>query len=446
MKVKAIETVTIDLEDLIPPDSLLTEFSKDDLIKKIDSSSINYSVDCEKLIYGGNQAFLYGMYLAYSEHRPFTISPDMIWLLICQGFSNHINANKNIGNDIFKNVIKESKIKVVVESFDGKIKKEQWQEAIERLFNGLTGKVDDELLENLNCDFTTSTVNSNIAIKVTVLDTFKAYFEYLVSIIICGIPKITIEGSKEDWKKILTKVEVFRRFELEWWVNEIIPILQEFINVKDGEIDNEFWMNMFKIHTHEEYGKPDEVDGWVLKFYPYMDNGDRRDKIWINYSNEKRLFGDISKDIVNVPFTLEIMNVLGNKLEKGKLSFNAGFLGLSQNHETKGIRPEMGWYVSENNNDILDQTDDKFSRKDVSIFRAKNLESLPIKTLRNKRWDDIYLEFSGDVKIPFLFALVKFSFLEIKGDISIFEKNKLKVMFAKKIREERIIINGQKLK
>ena len=34
-----------------------------------------------------------GFVWAYRNHRPITISPDIIWLLIAQAFSNHVNAN-----------------------------------------------------------------------------------------------------------------------------------------------------------------------------------------------------------------------------------------------------------------------------------------------------------------------------------------------------------------
>ncbi len=41
------------------------------------------------------------MYQAYADHRPFVLSPDMIWLLISQGFARHINANQeSMRNDL----------------------------------------------------------------------------------------------------------------------------------------------------------------------------------------------------------------------------------------------------------------------------------------------------------------------------------------------------------
>ena len=30
---------------------------------------------------------------AFMDHRPLCLSPDIIWLMICQGVANHINAN-----------------------------------------------------------------------------------------------------------------------------------------------------------------------------------------------------------------------------------------------------------------------------------------------------------------------------------------------------------------
>ena len=44
-------------------------------------------------------SFFQGMYQAYADHRPFVLSPDMIWLLISQGFARHINANQEAMRD-----------------------------------------------------------------------------------------------------------------------------------------------------------------------------------------------------------------------------------------------------------------------------------------------------------------------------------------------------------
>ena len=33
------------------------------------------------------------IHLAFSDHRPLVLSPDILWLLIAQGFANHVNAS-----------------------------------------------------------------------------------------------------------------------------------------------------------------------------------------------------------------------------------------------------------------------------------------------------------------------------------------------------------------
>jgi hypothetical protein len=47
----------------------------------------------DQLVSFGYHSFFNGMYQAYADHRPIVLSPDMIWLLISQGFARHVNAN-----------------------------------------------------------------------------------------------------------------------------------------------------------------------------------------------------------------------------------------------------------------------------------------------------------------------------------------------------------------
>ena len=45
------------------------------------------------LVIATPHAFYDAMFEAYAHHRPVVLSPDMIWLLIAQGFAQHINKN-----------------------------------------------------------------------------------------------------------------------------------------------------------------------------------------------------------------------------------------------------------------------------------------------------------------------------------------------------------------
>ena len=45
----------------------------------------------EQLIACSYHPFVRAVELAYAEHHPLTLSPDMFWLVIAQGFANHVN-------------------------------------------------------------------------------------------------------------------------------------------------------------------------------------------------------------------------------------------------------------------------------------------------------------------------------------------------------------------
>ena len=64
------------------------------------------------------------------------------------------------------------------------------------------------------------------------LATLKSYFKYQVSMVGCGIPFIELDGTVEDWESILNKTESLRKYELSWWINQIVPILSKIIETK----------------------------------------------------------------------------------------------------------------------------------------------------------------------------------------------------------------------
>ena len=71
-------TLHIKIEKLSPPDQLLSEISSKELVAKLGKEVHAISHLPSKLVDYGSHAFLGGMYQAYSDHRPFTISPEMI--------------------------------------------------------------------------------------------------------------------------------------------------------------------------------------------------------------------------------------------------------------------------------------------------------------------------------------------------------------------------------
>ena len=47
----------------------------------------------DRVVPGEYHPFVAAVHSAYAEHRPLVLSPDMFWLLVAQGFANHVNLN-----------------------------------------------------------------------------------------------------------------------------------------------------------------------------------------------------------------------------------------------------------------------------------------------------------------------------------------------------------------
>ena len=67
-----------------------------------------------------------------------------------------------------------------------------------------------------------------------------------MSCAVCGIPYIILEGTVEDYKKILYKAQNLRKYNFEWYIDRIIPLIQKMIEAKEGKIDVEHFKNIIQ--------------------------------------------------------------------------------------------------------------------------------------------------------------------------------------------------------
>ena len=165
----------------------------------------------------------------------------------------------------------------------------------------------------------------------------KHYFDYEMTI--CGIPQVILHGTPEDWQSIVDRVQVLRKYKLDWWVDEMLPILKKIQRASEGDVDKAFWRDMFKQHDlkHEMCGDPQTLaDGWIVKFYPYNCMKHR--------NNLKGLYDGASQlppEIASVPLKIKDMNDTTINL-----TLWAGFVGIAQDATTLALRPEIGWFIT----------------------------------------------------------------------------------------------------
>lgn len=444
----AQDGITFRVENLSKPEKLLRLASDEDIYKWLILSDVNlrpYDVENENidfpfnivaksqlpdsLVSFGYHPFFNGMYQAYADHRPFVMSPDMIWLLISQGFARHINANPENLRHHFVDFT--GKVSLIVTSDE--IELDNPSSPWENIFPMFTEKIAEytgsELINLLSSDFTTTTSAEKVASEITIMEAMKPYFEYIHMYAICGIPEITLQGTPEDWQKVLDKTKQLGKYDLKWWTKELEPILKEFVNASKGKISKKFWMNMFKYHSKKRYGSPKIIDGWVVKFFPYNKDGKR--------NNLKSLEGirhsdNLPEEIVKVD--LKFYDSETNIITP--LELWAGFVGLEQNNENFALTPKIGWMIRKKDVDNKGLIQSLESQSHWISIRVKEF---PAELFSLNEIDNIKIEFLDEIVIPDEFANTKIKSLNLTGRIDTAGIDRIVKLFP----NSRIVINDK---
>lgn len=416
---------TFTIEELKRPDNLLGEQNSNDVASKIAPLQLVHSKLPLQIVYTGNHPFFDGMYTAYSEHRPFVLSPDMIWLLICQGFSHHINNNAADLRDMFVNFQGKKSLVVKLEERKKLNNIATWEAVIPQFVEQVSENTSKELITNLTPTFSTTTPIERIATQITALESMHAYFEYIVIRVMCGIPEITIKGTPQDWILLKEKTDCLRKYKLGWWIDELDPLLEQFINASEGNFDKEHWRNMFKYHTEKEYGAPKIIDGWIIKFFPYDKKGKRNDFKMLRSSE------DIPDEQAFVDFKRIDLYPDGHT-EAFPMQFVAGFYGLKQNHKTQALEPVIGWLVSQKDTSAL-YTERIAMEVQYGMTVNIRVSEVPKEILNNPAINSLNIEFIDSIKIPAELSLLDLSYLSLKGKFNRSEINKLNWLFPNAI-------------
>ncbi len=448
------EGITFEIEKLSKPDNLLFLRSSEDIYKSLilkdakisewevkrNKIDFNYNIIAksltpDSLVNFGYNSFFYGMYQAYADHRPFVLSPDIIWLLISQGFSRHVNANPEKLRKYFVDF--SGKLSLVVETNDNLLEDSQkWEDIFPQFTSQISEHTGKELIQTLSCDFSTTGSIEKVASEITIMEAMEPYFEFVVMYVICGIPEIKLLGTTDDWKKILDKTRKLGDYNLKWWTNELEPVLKEFINASKGNINKRFWRNMFKYHSKKKYGAPQIINGWIVKFFPYDKDGRRNNLKTLN--RDKAL----PEEIVKVD--LKYIKNDGLQNEEIMLELWAGFIGLEQNPDNFALTPQISWMIKKKDleQSALHQILESNNIPSATFEPAIDLNIINVPE-NLKKFDVIYslgLHFKNDVFIPDWLKTKRIGKLFIEGKISAEEKQKIIDFFP----STELNINGKK--
>ena len=335
--------------ELYPNNKPKTELKASPVKEIINSETLGHSFDIND-----NLSFLCykvptlsGLFYAYCNHYPIRIKPDDIWLLIVQCFSHHVNANSEKLRNYFVNFEGKKNLKVEIETL--KIENKDLETFVEKINQELKKYVGNDIIQNLTPDFTTTDINTKLVCQMSIMDSFKKYFNYEFDQIACGIPYIILEGVAEDYKKIILKAKELSKYQFEWYINRIIPNIQKLVEAKEGKIDIAFFKNIIlkqeeikyrDVDCQESKYKIEYIDGWITDFFGYYK--DEKDNLKRLYEKINRnIINKLPSQILNIPF--KVKNIQTN--QEKEMKFEAGIFGCTLN-EKKEISLGIGWLVS----------------------------------------------------------------------------------------------------
>ena len=297
-------------------------------------------------------------HLAFMDHRPLRLSPDAIWLMICQGVANHVTSH---AEELRPRLVSHEgtvEIHIRRDDFVKGSPGNPWPEVIDE-FSARVREHVGPAIDLFLPAFSTSGPAERAAAGVVLMDAVQSFFQYSTGSL-CGIPEITLEGTTADWEALAHRAEEFAEFGLEVWLDILRPILRQFVRASQGDVDRVFWKSLYK---QEDMSGAPLITGWIVAFFPYAKDHqsgrashpvpwffveDRRPLELTLYpvKGRDRSGGFYGPNTSMLPGGLSSVPFRWDYLDRAiPMEFLGGFVGVAQNEKTLALRPEIGWAV-----------------------------------------------------------------------------------------------------
>ena len=336
-------------------------------------TTIDSCSDDKKLIVAPNSSGLINVaYLSFGDHRPMVIDPDSVWLTLFTQLSKHIELNAEALRSKFVTFKGKVFIEISRDDFvmDGN---NPWDNCFPEFSDKIAEYIGDKR-DIIVSNFSTTTATTKIISEIALMDAMKQYFDYGMKTR-CGIPRITIEGSPEDWKAIRDKANLFSELGLEWWTEKLFPVLDEFYQASLGKPNLNFWKSFY--NQGGGSGGP-YIGGHITSLYAYLD-GDRKNTF------ESGMFRGSTPEnfpsiIASAPF---VWNYYGNMFP---MSFFGGIIGVEQD-EDGAIRSSYAWGVRKDSIPFMNYAVENMS-KDMCLVNRVTGENGLLKRVEVNTYGD----------------------------------------------------------
>jgi hypothetical protein len=153
----------------------------------------------------------------------------------------------------------------------------QFGDFVQRMTEAMQENLLDEGLKDwIMPNFSTTTESDKIVASIIFMGAMSKYFTY-DGATGCGLPSVKLLGEKEDWEKILMKIDKVKDLgdEPTKWHELLVPVLKRFVATFDAPCSMEvkdFWQRILH-HLPGGSGQPDYYSGWLAVFSFWSSTG-----------------------------------------------------------------------------------------------------------------------------------------------------------------------------
>jgi hypothetical protein len=290
--------------------------------------------------------FIAAVHAAFDQHRPLVLSPDAIWLMISQGFAQHVVAN---AEKLRSRMVAHEGRELIAVRRDDFVKgspENPWPDVFTALSSQVATRTGD-LHALVVADFSTTDATSRAASEIALLAAAQPYFAFQVHTM-CGIPEITLTGTIDDWRSIATRARGLAAYDASEWIDALTPVLDELVATFEGRVDRAFWESFYKLKNAS--GGP-YLTGWLNVLLPYVldHQGKTKPNAWTTKWRDgiPGPFGGgptteaLPSGLSSVPFLWKYFE------HEYRMELLGGFAGVRQDVKTLALSPDIGWAVRE---------------------------------------------------------------------------------------------------
>ncbi|KAM0345584.1 hypothetical protein ACHAPU_006237 [Fusarium lateritium] len=223
-------------------------------------------------VFPSSDGFVRGAIEAWAQHQHLVLRPDEVWFEILAQLNVYMSRHAESLRGLFVEHVEKKKI--VVEGF-------AWEDVIGAFGGEIQKSVKTEwMLDWIMPGFSTSTRKDEITATVLMMGLMQYFFEY-EGMLVCGIPSVTLLGERQDWIKLMDKLEYLKEFgeEPAKFADKLRPIMKRFVQTWDEPASEEvemFWEQIVRASKKWSCGEGANewnVSGWITGFLHWDRDG-----------------------------------------------------------------------------------------------------------------------------------------------------------------------------